>query len=387
MSKKDILSRDDINNIFSSFVDDDSDDDDDDECDNYKTSTDNLEDKIIEEDDEYYCKFCDKDDALVITDGQYECKFCGVKQEYKFNMEQEWRFYGDSDTKGADPNRVGMPTNALLPESSLGSVISSKGADYSKIRQYHQFLTMPYKERSLFNSFLCIQRDCQLADITNIIIEDAKSAYKEVSAEKISRGSTRKGIRANSIYHACKKNGVPRSIKEIAKICGITVSEMTRGKKKFEEIMNQKDKNTMSNTKSTNPFDYIDRFCSKLNISIDIKYICQFIVFNAIRLDILDDNTPPSIACGGIFLVSSVLNLGITKTMVHQVTGVSAVTISKCYKKLNIYKKFLFPKAAITKYNIQFTEKPATKKKQYKKRVKILEDVVSTNDTTSMLVI
>jgi transcription initiation factor TFIIB len=364
------LSRDAINDLFSSFVDEEEDD------------LDESKDTIAEL-DEYYCKLCNRDDALIITDGQYECKYCGVKQDYNLNMEQEWRFYGDSDTKGSDPNRVGMPTNALLPESSLGSVISSKGADYSKMRQYHQFLTMPYKERSLFNGFVSIQNDCQLAGITSIIIEDAKSAYKDVSEEKISRGSNRKGIRANCIYHACKKNGVPRSIKEIAKICNITVSEMTRGKKKFEEIMNQKNKNTMANTKSTNPFDYIDRFCSKLNIPIDIKYICQFIVFNAIRLDILDDNTPPSIASGGIFLVATVLNLAITKAMVHQITGVSAVTISKCYKKLNVYKQYLFPKEAIKKYNIQFSEKTPTKKKTYKKRVKI----TTVNDTNSSITI
>jgi transcription initiation factor TFIIIB Brf1 subunit/transcription initiation factor TFIIB len=154
----------------------------------------------------------------------------------------------------------------------------------------------------------------------------------------------------------------------MSEIFGISVSEMTRGKKKFEEIINQKNKTTMVHIVSTNPFDYIDRFCSNLNMDTDMKYICQFIVFNAIRMDILDDNTPPSIAAGAIFLISTVLSLGINKNMVHNATKISAVTISKCFKKLNIYREVLFPKAVIKNYNIQFIEKNGEKKKQYRKK-------------------
>ena len=46
----------------------------------------------------------------------------------------------------------GMPTNNLLPESSHGSTISYKwGETYEmkKIRNFHVWHAMPYKERSL----------------------------------------------------------------------------------------------------------------------------------------------------------------------------------------------------------------------------------------------
>jgi transcription initiation factor TFIIB len=206
-----------------------------------------------------------------------------------------------------------------------------------------------------------------MANIPGIIIEDAKCNYKMVSEQKISRGSNRKGIVANCVYFSCKKNNVPRSMKEIAEIFGINVSEMTKGKKKYEDIMYQQSKCTMTHINSTNPFDYIDRFCSNLNIDLDIKHICQFVVFEAMRQDIFDDNTPPSIAAGAIFLVASVLNMRITKVSVHAATKISEVTISKCFKKLNQYKECLFPKSAIKKYNIVFDKiesKTYQKKKQ-----------------------
>ena len=321
--------------------------------------------------DETFCPHCGNEDALIIDEGCYECRFCGVKQDIKLNMEQEWRYYGDNDTKGTDPNRVGMPTNALLPESSLGSIIGSKGGDFSKLRQYHQYNIMPYKERSLWNTFTFIQNRCLQSNIPGIIIEDAKSNYKMVSEQKISRGSNRKGIVANCVYFSCKKNNVPRSMKEIAEIFGINVSEMTKGKKKYEDIMYQQSKSTMTHINSTNPFDYIDRFCSNLNIDLDIKYICQFIVFEAMRQDIFDDNTPPSIAAGAIFLVTSVLKMRISKVQVHLATKISEVTISKCYKKLNQYKERIFPQAAIKKYSIVFDK---SEPKMYQKKKKLINN-------------
>ena len=317
--------------------------------------------------DESICPSCGLEDALIVEEGTYECRFCGVKHDVKLNMEQEWRYYGDSDSKGVDPNRVGMPTNCLLPESSLGSIIGIKGGDFSKLRQYHQYNVMPYRERSLWNLFTFIANRCMMANLPNIIIEDAKTNCKLVSEQKISRGSNRKGIIANCVYFSCKKNNVPRSMKEIAEIFNITVSEMTKGKKKYEDIMYQQSKVTMKHISSTNPFDYIDRFCSNLGLDLNIKYICQFIVFNAIRLDIFDDNTPPSIAAGAIFMVTNVLKMRISKVQVHAATKISEVTISKCFKKLNGFREILFPSQAIKQYNIRFDKNDDIK--TYKKKV------------------
>jgi hypothetical protein len=82
--------------------------------------------KTSEEVDVTFCQNCKQTNGLVSENGMYECQLCGAVESANLNMEQEWRYYGESDSKGADPNRVGMPTNSLLPESSLGSTISFK---------------------------------------------------------------------------------------------------------------------------------------------------------------------------------------------------------------------------------------------------------------------
>ena len=112
----------------------------------------------------------------------------------------EWRNYKDSSN---NPTRCGMPTNSLLPESSLGTNISSRGNNnetMNKVNMYQRWNSMPYKERSLYKVYKDIESKCIDNDLPLIIGNTAKSFYKIISETKISRGSNRIGIIAACIY-------------------------------------------------------------------------------------------------------------------------------------------------------------------------------------------
>jgi transcription initiation factor TFIIB len=293
-----------------------------------------------------HCNHCQSEN--ITTNGnEIICKSCGTIQDEILSFDAEWRYYGPEDTKSSDPTRCGLPTNALLPQSSQGSTIAYKwGETYEmrKIRNYHGWHAMPYKERSLYNVFETIQSKALVQGITPCIIEEAKVLYKIISEVKISRGQNRKGIIASCIYKACKIKNVPRSHKEIANIFDITVKHMTRGCKRFDEIMNQiKQENKSSDITGSKSIDYIQRFCSKLNIGENILAICKFTCNKAEEFSLVSENTPPSIAAGTIFLVCSLLNSNISKSNISEVCKISEVTISKCYKKLLNYHKHLLP--------------------------------------------
>ena len=70
------------------------------------------------------------------------------------------------------------------------------------------------------------------------INKNIKIALKKISDIKIHRGSNRNGIIAACVREACMLQGSPRSTKEIADIFKIKITHMTRGCKKFQEIMN-----------------------------------------------------------------------------------------------------------------------------------------------------
>lgn len=294
------------------------------------------------------CDFCDGID-FILEDGNYICKGCCTISDRFIDMTAEWRFYGADDNKSSDPTRCGMPVNELLPDSSLGTIISNKHGESNNmriIRKYHMWNSMSYKERSLYNIFDSITLNAINNGISTSIIDDAKVFYKKVTESKIMRGENRSGLIATSIYMSCKSHKVPRSAKEIAKIFNLKLTTMTKSCKKFQDLLKM-------NMDSSSPNDFVMRFSSKLGLSGEIKELCKFIVGKAEEHGIVSENTPPSISAAAIYMCNIVCNLGMTKTEISKQCDISQVTLCKCYKKLYIYRSLLFPQEAIHKYNIK----------------------------------
>jgi len=269
------------------------------------------------------------------------CMMCGTVQSKALDFGAEWRYYGCDDNKSTNPTRCGMPTSEFLPKSSLGTVIGTERTnkhffEMARIRKYHMWNSMPYKERSLYNVINRLNTKASTGGISSSIIEDAKVMYKKLSEMKISRGDNRNGLIASSIYMSCKNNGVPRSAKEVANIFNINITTMTRGCKKFHEIMKM-------NVASTSPEDFIVRFCSKLNRP-DVVELALYVVRAADYYSVVSENAPPSIAAGSIYFCSVVHDKGITKKDIAKACEISAVTINKCYKKLAQYSEYLTPR-------------------------------------------
>ena len=306
--------------------------------------------------DKDFCKYCNTN-TLIYEDGCYYCNKCGIYQPKQLNQDVEYRFYGQSDNKSSNPERVGMPTNILLPQSSLGSLIGYRTYDnnnFKKMIKYNSWNAMPYKERSQWKVFNEISNKTRAAGLPQIITEQSKSYYKTISETNISRGANRCGLIASCVYMACKKENVPRSAKEIAEIFNIQLHDMTRGCKKFKEIWRLTSKHSNIRIKTSTPLDYIDRFCSNLELPTDFKFIAEFIAIKSIISvnNLVEDNTAPSIAAGSIYLICSLCNYSISKKQVSNACKISEVTISKCYKKLYKHRYSLLPKTAIYKYNL-----------------------------------
>ena len=319
----------------------------------------NLDD--CEQKDENQCLSCKKN-TLTNIKGQIICSSCGHIEGYNIDNTAEWRYYGSEDSKGSDPNRCGMPTNYLLPEFSLGSVIPYKmneSWEMRKIRNYNIWISSCYREKSLYNVFETITIRAKNKGIPACIIEDAKYKYKIISEAKISRGENRKGIIASCIYEACKENNSTRSTKEIAEIFQINSTSMTKGFKKYNEIMLTIDENKKRNKINTisEPLDFINRFCSNLNLENEILDICKHVCKEIEKYDLVSENTPTSKAAGSIYLVSYLFNLDLNKRDISNICLTSEVTISKCFTKLIEYYIYLLPNEMLKYLALDFMNK------------------------------
>ena len=156
-----------------------------------------LKDSITtdEEDDEEenelinesFCSKCAKDSVKNIK-GELICISCSTCYGVTIDSGAEWRFYGSDDSKGSDPNRCGMPTNSLLPEFSIGSIIpyrNNESYHMKKIRNYNTWIGSCYREKSLYNVFESISIRAKNYGIPSCIIEDAKYKIKCYSEHEL----------------------------------------------------------------------------------------------------------------------------------------------------------------------------------------------------------
>ena len=298
-----------------------------------------------------YCDLCSC--AVKLSDEGFKiCSNdkCGIIYKDALDNSAEWRYYGADDTNGKDPTRCGIPINPLLVESSYGCKVmceSSSTYEMRKIRRYTEWQSMPYREKSQYDEFQRITIMANNHGIPKMIIDEALKHHKNISEKKTFRGLNRDGIIAASIYISCKIHNYPRTAKEIAKIFNLDCGSATKGCKNAMNIINELEVDLHNDDKiifyNTKPISFIERYCSKLNISSNYTKLCQFVAIQVEKRNIMPENTPHSVAAGIIYFVAQEFNLNINKKDINVVSEISEVTINKCYRKIEKLKDTLIP--------------------------------------------
>jgi len=304
------------------------------------------------------CSACNAH-LIIMDDGFPTCSNseCGILNKDTLDFSPEWRFFGGDDKRGADPTRCGNPVNPLLKESSYGcKIICGPKASYEMkcIRKWTEWISMPHKEKTLYDEFQYITRMAHNANMPRIFIDDAMAIHKDISEQKMFRGMNRDGIKAASIYLACRFHGWPRTAHEIAEIFRLDKAAATSGCSMAVTILSNLDRNghsTMfsSDMCATKPSAFVERYCSRLRFTAELTHLSHFIAMKIERHGWIDDNTPHAVAAGVVFFVSQVCQFPLTKTDVKAVCGVSEVTINKCYKKMVQLKTELVPSSILNR--------------------------------------
>lgn len=285
---------------------------------------------------EISCSYC-YSKQFIKDDNLLTCINCYNIIDNVIDCTAEWRYYNGDDNKSEDPSRCGLPTNALLPKSSLGSIIGRSMGDSKDIhwiRKLQAWTNMPYSERRLLKVFEKFTNNTNNKGISGKVLYDAKIMYKKVSSMKISRGDNNDGLIASCVYYACIINNVSRSIKEIAEMFEITPITLTKGNARFQKL------NPM-NVLSSSPHEFISRFGSQLGMSQNDISICIKLSKYLYDEDILRDNSPTSSAAGIIYYYCNNKGIDISKKYIANICGVSEVTVTKSFKHIIKYDKVI----------------------------------------------
>jgi transcription initiation factor TFIIIB Brf1 subunit/transcription initiation factor TFIIB len=309
------------------------------DIDNKYSDSCNLKDNINKK----TCFNCKQTDSLISECEMVVCTSCGAENEYIIDYQAEWRYYGSDDNKrSSDPNRCGIPSNPIIPDSSLSTVILGKG--FEVFRKLNSWNGLSYKQRTLIAILNKIAIKANIDNVPQSIIDATMNMYKMISQDYIKRGASRESLIAACFFNALRDQGMIRSTDEIAKLFDIKAKKLSKGCNEFTELMFTKNREYVKNMKPIESKDLIERFCTLLEI--DENYIKIAITAAAIidKLGLCQENNPKSIAVGVIYLISQNYNLGFTKKEISEQCKTSEVTVTNTFVQMIKFKKYLLPK-------------------------------------------
>lgn len=310
--------------------------------------------------DGYHCEECKTGEHILVDEDEITCTVCGSHLGYLIDSSPEYRWFG-SDDRSADPSRVGNPLNPLLPESSLGTRILTRPGDNKamrRIRQYHLWNIMPYRERTLWSVFEGLQVRASNAGISAAIVEETKQLYAQVSPLCICRGLQKDALLAACLFESLKRHNTPRRPAEIATIFQIDAKLITRGVKQFSGLLEEhlhaeakslpvtviQEKKT--ETPSTSFKHYLEPAVYKLETPRSLHgIIIEFAskIGDAIdELGICPETTPSSLAASALALTCEKYKLEKSNAEIARVCSISAATLQKCLKRIESWRPVLF---------------------------------------------
>ena len=306
----------------------------------------------------FTCPYC-QESTLTVDDGTFVCTSCGKENGTVISEKQEWRSFTDSyDNK--DASRCGMPSNPLLPQSSLGTVAQGNMKfGFSRLQIQN---AMPSHERSRLDAIKWIKNSSKKLSISGVLADMACYLYVKLTENvKVKRGPVRRALMANCQYAICKRKGTGCYVcpEKLSEAYEITVKKFNEGSKLFAELSfyktncNNSDKkwgNKLTNSrlsfvKPTEPENIIRNVCEKLKLSdIDIASVI-YITRNVKKLGVVSSKMPQSIAAGCILLY--VKEKGMKQIRLNKISNfctVSDATAKHTYKELKKYKMFILAK-------------------------------------------
>lgn len=293
--------------------------------------------------DDYACGQCGYE-GLDQVDGYFYCAECGHTKGHVVDGGAEWRYSADGRN---DNSRCGMPTNPLLPRSSLATVIVGGSNTYMK--KLHRWNSSNHRESARYKIFLMIQGQAARKGVNSAVVHQAQKYVVEVcnrmiEADNVLRGPNRRGVFAACLHFAFKKLGCPRSAGEIAEIMDVPLSCVAGGIKAFGDMLG--DAAIVSGDTQIDPADLMPRVCSKLGLPVAVQAAAARALRKLAKLGTLRCHIPEAqaAACLWYVLKSTPLAHQVTKRAVGEACGVSDVTIAKCCKKVET--ALLAPKGA-----------------------------------------
>lgn len=271
--------------------------------------------------------------------GEKVCSVCGcVIDEGMIDPGPEWRSFGN----GREKERTGSPISIMTHDKGLTTEIGSGTRDAhgntipsKNLSQIHRMRTWQKRmrisnamERNLATALAHINRISTSMGLGIGAREASASVYRKAVKKNLVRGRSIEVMVAASIYAACRQCGVPRTLDEVSSASGVE-------KKALGRTYRMMTRQLRLNLLPTKPQDYVQRFCSELNVSDAVQRKANQILNDVGDKEISSGHGPTGAAAAAIYISCILCHEHRTQKQIADVSGVTEVTIRNRFRELS----------------------------------------------------
>ncbi|WP_255196393.1 transcription initiation factor IIB [Halorarius litoreus] len=292
-----------------------------------------------EEKEQAGCPECESDSLVKTGDGELMCDDCGlILEEENIDRGPEWRAFNHSERQSK--SRVGAPTTQTMHDKGLTtqidwkdkdaygrSISSEKRSQMHRLRKWQERIrTKDAGERNLQFALSEIDRMSSALGVPRSVREVASVIYRRALKEDLIRGRSIEGVATSALYAACRQEGIPRSLDEVAEVARVEQKEIGRTYRYIAQELSL-------GLEPVDPVQYVPRFCSELGLSEEVEQKTREIIQVTAEKGMLSGKSPTGYAAAAIYAASLLCNEKKTQREVADVAQVTEVTIRNRYQE------------------------------------------------------
>ena len=259
-------------------------------------------------------------------------------EEVHIDRGPEWRAFNQAERDSK--SRVGAPTTKTMHDKGLTTQIDWKNQDAygrslsaEKRQQMHRLRTWQERirtkdagERNLQFALSEIDRMASALGVPRSVREVASVMYRRALSEDLIRGRSIEGVATSCLYAACRREGIPRSLDEVAEVSRVEYKEIGRTYRYIADQLSLE-------MEPVDPKQYVPRFCSELEVSEEVQAKAREIIDISAKQGLLSGKSPTGYAAAAIYAASLLCNEKKTQREVADVAQVTEVTIRNRYQE------------------------------------------------------
>ncbi len=269
------------------------------------------------------------------------CIECGYVIDMKLaDQGPEWRAFNKEQREKRA--RTGAPVTFTIHDKGLSTMIdwhdrdvfgkkfsSGQKAQIYRLRKWQRRIRVSdAMERNLAFALSEITKISNNLSLPKSIFETASVIYRKAVKEHLIRGRSIKGISAASVYIACRKCGLARTLDEISKASNVSKREIGRSYRFLMKKLNY----FIPPVRASR---YVSRFSNQLEMGGKTEEIANKILVNARELKLTSGRGPLGVAAAAIYIASVLVGERRTQREIAAVAKVTEVTIRNRYRELS----------------------------------------------------